>query len=385
MMVIYYVIAVLIQPINFGLYFNALLNFIGIHGTGLGTWLVGALLATAIVAPLVYRGITVSTESAIAFIAFESLVLLALAITIIVNKGIHGGLTLAPLNPGKVTGGGSALWSAMILVIFSYTGYDVVSTVAEEAKAPRRFLPRATLMALITVGFFWVFCSFALSISTPTSRISALISEGLTPITPIAKQYWGWGQIFVIITAMTAAVGVYVATAVGASRALFAMAREGLLPVRLARLHPRHRVPSNAITLVFVAAVLGAVLVVFVLGNAIEGITWWGDGIALFALVTYIGVNLANIAHFRRRPNFNWFLNLVVPVVGTGLCGYLIYRGFVKANLAVGWRLGGSVMVASGLASLVAIFYVAWLWRTRRSRFEGEPPELAITPEAGGA
>jgi amino acid transporter len=380
MMATFYGIAVVIQPINFGLYFNALLDYVGVGGTGLGTWLVGVLLSTALVAVLVYRGIELSTRSAVAFILVESAVVLGLATTIVVNKLINGGFSAAPLDPGKVQGGGSALWSALILGIFAYTGYDVVSTVAEEAEAPRRLLPRATLLAVVVVGLFWTFCAFAFSISTPVAQIGALVSQGLTPVTPIAKDYWGAGEILVIVTALTASVGAYVATVVGASRALFAMAREGLLPARMARLDPASQLPLGAITFVFAFAVVGAALVVFVLGNAIEGVTWWAGGIAFFALITYIGVNVSNIAYFRRqgRARFNWLLNGVVPVVGIGLSAYLIYKGFFKTNLDAGWRLGGSITLVSVVFCVLAIVYVAWLRRTRPERFRGQ---LRIQPE----
>src|SRR5262249_11160819 len=112
------------------------------------------------------------------------------------SKAVNGGLTLARFDPGKIQGGGSAFWAAMILGILAYTGYDVISTVGEEAKAPRRLLPKATLFACVGVGIFWAINSWAFSIAEPVSKVQSLIASGVTPATPIAGQFWGWGGLF---------------------------------------------------------------------------------------------------------------------------------------------------------------------------------------------
>lgn len=98
MMSLYYVVAVILQPIIFGLFFNDLLNFLGIDGTGLGTWAIGALLLTAFGAFLTYFGIEISVRSAVMFIVVEMAVVVALSSTIVVSKLIHGGFTLDPFT-----------------------------------------------------------------------------------------------------------------------------------------------------------------------------------------------------------------------------------------------------------------------------------------------
>src|SRR2546425_7339803 len=55
-MALYYIIAVLLQPILFGLFFNDLLTYFGVQSTGFGTWLIGFLIDTVLVGVLVHRG-----------------------------------------------------------------------------------------------------------------------------------------------------------------------------------------------------------------------------------------------------------------------------------------------------------------------------------------
>jgi putrescine importer len=365
MMTVYYTVAVTLQPIFFGLFFNDLLSYFGVDNVSNWTWAIGVVIVTLLAFYMTYRGITVATRWSLVFMAIEIVVVVALSVTIVVSKLIHGGFTLQPFNPGEVHGGFSPFWTAIILGILSFTGYDVISTVAEEAKAPRRLLPKATLLSCVLVGLFWALGAWVFSISVPLSEVQQLTASGLTAATPIADQYWGWGRIFVILTAMSAAAAVYIVTVVGASRVYFAMARERMIPGSgpLSQLNAKFRVPWNAMHLVYVLVLAGIIITTAALSHALDSFVWWAGVIVFFALITYIFVNLANIVYFTRfaRDRFNWFLNGVVPVVGIGIDAYLIYRSFFKALWNNGWRLGQSIVVFSLVLVALAIVHVIYL------------------------
>ena len=79
-------------------------------------------------------------------------------------------------------------------MVLSYTGFDVISTVAEESHSPRSMIPRATIIATVGVAAFWIFGVYALSISVPTDKVEELVASGMTPVVPIAADYWGAGR-----------------------------------------------------------------------------------------------------------------------------------------------------------------------------------------------
>jgi amino acid transporter len=216
---------------------------------------------------------------------------------------------------------------------------------------------------VVSLGVFWALNAWAFSISEPVSKIQELNAAGLTAATPVADHYWGWGRLFVILTALTAVTAVYVATIVGASRALYAMSRQGVLPRSLAVLQPRFGVPWRAMHVVYGIALAAGLTVVLVLDNALEGFIWWAGAVVLFALVTYIGVNLANIVYFTRfvRERFNVLWNGVVPAAGIALDGYVIYRSFYKSLWSAGFRTGRSVILVSSLLIALALVYVVFL------------------------
>lgn len=103
--------------------------------------------------------------------------------------GHPGGVNLGPFNPSHATHGLSGFWAAIILGMLAFSGFDVVATAAEEAQAPREHMPRVLILAVIGVALFWA--------------ANAWVLTGLTAITPVARAYWGWGNVLVIATAFT--------------------------------------------------------------------------------------------------------------------------------------------------------------------------------------
>lgn len=359
----YYIVAVILQPYLFGLYFTELLKYIGI--TGLDQYVSGALgvlIVTAIGAYFVYGGIQLSVKGTVVLIAIESIVAGGLALTIIFVKASQGRLSFAPFDPSQI-GGAKDIGLALIIMVLSYTGFDVISTVAEETHSPRTLIPRATIIALLGVAAFWIIGTWGLSIGVPMSQVDDLVASGLTPVTPIAKQYWGAAEILVILTALTAATGVFIATAVGSSRVLFAMGREGSLPSIFGKIHPRYQTPWNANHLVFGTSLVVTLLWPFWLdANFLASFVWWAGAITFFALVTYLFVNVANILYFVRiKPSSrNILTNIVAPIIGIVVDALVLYQAFFVSLWNVSdWRTGQAIIWFCLLVAVVGIVYVA--------------------------
>ena len=319
-MAFYYIVATILQPILFGMFFNDLLSLMGVDAPGMLTWGIGAALITGIVAYATYNGISISVKTALVFIAIELAVVFALLLTILFTGASHGiGITLSPYNPANIQGGTNAFWSAMIFGILSFAGFDVIQTAAEETKTPTKILPKATILVVVIVGVFWAVGSWIFSISEPLAKVQDLMASGFTPATAIAGDYWGAGKILVDFTSMTALGGALIACAVGASRVLFAQGRQGTLPSALGKVHPTKQVPTNALHVVWVATILGTAVVTLWLGNVNSAFGWWAGSIAFFALITYFFVHLSSMVYFWKKKAFNWFIHGVIPIVGMGL------------------------------------------------------------------
>ena len=83
------------------------------------------------------RGAEASIKSTVRLMIVESLVVLALSVTILlVKSGQPGGIQFAAFDPHHASSV-SGFWTAMILGVLAFCGLDVVSTAAEEARAIR--------------------------------------------------------------------------------------------------------------------------------------------------------------------------------------------------------------------------------------------------------
>lgn len=368
-LIAYYIVAVVIQPYIFGLYFNELMVFLGITGIDpYITYLLGVAVITIIGAILVYGGIKLSVRGTLIMMGIEVVVAFLLCATILVKNVSK--LSFEPFNPNALGGLGSeGIGLALIIMVLSYTGFDVISTVAEESHSPRSMIPKATIIATVGVAAFWIFGAYALSIAVPTEQVGDLVASGMTPVVPIAADYWGAGKVLVILTALTAATGVFVACAVGASRVLFAMGREGTLPSVFGGLHPKYKTPWTAQHLVFGISIFATVVWPWWLdGNIVRAFIWWAGAIAFFALVTYLFVNLANILYFNRiaPSKRNWLTNIIVPIVGLIVDGWVLYKAFFESLWKIeDFRDGKSIILACLIVAVVGIVYVYWV-RTSR-------------------
>jgi len=347
MVFLYYLTNFILQPVTLGLFFNDLLAAAGLPASA-ATYCIGALLCCALPAAIAYRGIHPSAEGALAFLLFEALVVAALCIAV-ARAAPH----LDARGFSLPAAGASGLFQAMVFAMLSYCGFDVISTVAEEAKMPRKLIPQATFLALGLFGVLIIAGVWSLTFAADPARLHTMVEEtnGM-PITAVARGIWGRGALLVMLTGVSAALGIAIATAVGASRILFSMGRSGLAPRGFAAL--RNQVPWSAMHLVFGAGLLGAVAV-GVIAGPYRAYLWWGSTATFFAMITFIFVNLANLVLNRGR---GFWLYAALPALGIAVDLFILWRSFFVEQWAQG-SLGRSAVAFDVVCAAVALLALA--------------------------
>jgi amino acid transporter len=376
-MTTYFVLAALAQPLLFGLFFRDLLAFLGLPDFGLATLIIAIPVVTLPVMGYAYRGAAASTRAAIILMAIESAVVVALSVTILYTKSqVPGGIDLAPFNPLTATHGLTGFWTAMLLGILAYCGFDVVSTAAEETDAPRDHVPKAILLTIVGITIFWALNAWVFTLAIPHEKVVEFSARGLTAVTPMAQAYWGRGNILIILTAFTGIFAVYITGALGASRIIFALARHRLLPTSLAQLDPSGRVPTKALHAVFALVLLGDVTAVLLLHDGLAAFTWWANAMVFFATLTFAAVNIANIAYFSKiiPERFKWWGNLIVPLIGVALTLYVMYQSFFVALWNADFRTGRSVVIVCTMLFVTFIGVVGLVIWKAPHRLQGKAP-----------
>lgn len=384
-MATYFTMAAITVPLLFALFFRDFLDWAHVPMPVMAALALGVVLHSALVAFICVRGAEVSIKTTIRLTLIETGVVLALLATILrARAGQSGGITLAPFDPMHATHGVAGFWASIILAMLAFSGFDVVATAAEEAKAPRQYVPRVLILAVVAIGVFWAFSSWVLTLSTPPGDLIRYSTEGLTAITPVAGAYWGPGDLIVILTAFTGLTAVYVACVQGASRLIFALARHRILPAPFARLHGKKRVPQTAVLFVVFACMVMSLGSLALLRNGLDSFVWWSNAMVFFAALTFAGVNLANFLWFRRilPAHFSVVRSVLVPAAGVVLNLYLIYAAFFSSLWSASFRTGRSVVLACVLLFVLELLATVWIRLRRRELLSTNAP---IGVEATGA
>ena len=164
-------------------------------------------------------------------------------------------------------------------VFFAYIGFDAISTTAEECENPQRDLPRSMILSLLITTVLYVLISLVLTgmvyygdlaVGDPLAYVFERV--GLTKFSGI-----------IAVSALIAMTGVLLVFQVGQPRIWMSMSRDGLLPKRFSRLHPRFRTPAFS---TIIAGILVAVPSLFLKLSVVTDLTSIGT---LFAFVLVSG------------------------------------------------------------------------------------------------
>ena len=150
----------------------------------------------------------------------------------------------------------SQVGQASIVLLFAFVGVEVALTPSGEIRDPARTVPRSILSALA------VATSIYLAVQTVAQGTLGpeLPLYKDAPLVETASRLFGSGARLMFLVGMAVSIFGYIAgDMLGTPRVLFALARDGVLPGSLVRVHPRYRTPALAIVLY--AAVVAALAI----------------------------------------------------------------------------------------------------------------------------
>jgi amino acid transporter len=296
------------------------------------TWWIWVVATALIVLALGYFGVRVSTRAGTIMGAFEIVVFGLIALWLIVKAGNSNTLSVFTTKYAHVKGyaGMSGIIAACVYSVLAFTGFESAAPLAEEARDPKRTIRQAVILSCLFIGIFYVFTTYAASVSPFSGNMAAFSSLGNgDPWTFLARAVWGVGWVVALIAICNSCLANANAGSNATTRTWFAMGRIRLLPEIMSSVHPRWKSPHFAVVTQFVVAVGLALWLGFQYG----AYTAWLFMATLFTLiliVIYILILLSCITYYWRfqRQDANILLHGVVPVLGI--------VAFVPAFLAAG-------------------------------------------------
>jgi amino acid transporter len=306
-----------------------------------GVWLVFFALGITIVN---FFGLKVTNRANFIMTAIMTAILggfLVAAVTALVRGAGMGVLfSLKPFyDPANFSV--SALMAGTSIAAFSYLGFDGVSTLAEDSRHPTRDIGRATVIVCLACGLMFIAQAYFGQLAWPNFRTFPDVDTAFLDISRLV----GGVRLMSMVTLALVVGGIASAVTgqASASRLLFGMGRDELLPSRIfAYIHPKYSTPTYAVLSMGVITLLAGFF--FSFQKAAEAINFG-------ALLGFMCVNLSVISHYyirlKLRRGFYFVSNLLVPAAGFVVCLYIFLNLSVTAKwIGTVWAVVGMIYIA---------------------------------------
>lgn len=194
-----------------------------------------AFIIVVLITWLAYIGIKESKKTANAMVLFKIgvivFVIIAGAFFVDVNNW-------TPFLPNRFDG----VLRGVSAVFYSYIGFDAISTTAEECKNPQRDMPRAMIYSLLICTGLYILIALVLTGIENYSRFENVND----PLAFVFAERAPWIETIVSVSAVIATTSVLLVFQLGQPRIWMSMSRDGLLPKKFQKIHPRYQTPSFA-------------------------------------------------------------------------------------------------------------------------------------------
>jgi APA family basic amino acid/polyamine antiporter len=194
---------------------------------------------------LAYIGIQESKRGANFMVGLKLIVLL---IIVLIGVFYIDTDNWTPFMPNQFSG----VLKGVSAVFFAYIGFDAISTTAEECADPQRDLPRGMIYSLVICTVIYVIVTLVITGMVNYSEFNN-VADPLAYV--FEKINLGKVGFFISVSAVVAATSVLLVFQLGQPRIWMSMSRDGLLPKRFSKIHPKFQTPgfSTVITGIIVA------------------------------------------------------------------------------------------------------------------------------------
>lgn len=297
---------------GFSYFMQQVLDGLGIHVA----WFVFAVIGLVIVGTLGYRSVDLSSKVLGVLMSLEFLVLLVFAVFVIARNGIHT-FPVASFSHAQVFSGPIGI--ALIIAFTSFVGFESAALYGEETRDPEHSIPRATYIAVSTVGIFYVFITWVIvgAVGVDGVRDKAHADGGVFVLNLINSY---GGEIVYDIAAVllcTSVLASYSALHNAASRYLFALGREAIMPRIFANYHKEFFSPH--IASIAITAVSTVVATTFALLHADPYRSFAAAliGMGTLGIVALQAIaSLSVVVFFWRRKDRKLWNCVIAPMIG---------------------------------------------------------------------
>lgn len=302
---------------GFANFSTMLLSHLGLHPSSITLLAIGAGVAwyTA------YKDIQLS---AMAMLWLEAISIALIAVLGGIIWAHHGfaldwsQLSLKEVAPGQIAMG-------LVLVMFSFSGFESATSLGDEARNPLKIIPRAVMGSVILAGLLFVVMTYIEVLGFSGTGVD--ITQTEEPLGFLAKQAGvGWLGDAIAFGALFSFFACVLGSINPAARVFFTMARHGLFPSSMGEAHAANRTPHIAVTVCSLVLFLVPAGMAFCQIKLFESMGILGAIASYGFLTVYILISIAaplylrKIRQFQQRDGVIAVLSvgfMMLPVLGS--------------------------------------------------------------------
>ncbi|MBU8832872.1 APC family permease [Mycolicibacterium goodii] len=340
-------------------FFGASMNNLVVYFGGPSVpWWIWAGVFVVVVGALGYRNVELSSR-VLGFFLLAEIAIIAIFNVVVLIRGGAAGITLNSFAPSNALHG--SLGIAVLFALTGFIGFESTAIYRDEAKNPDVTIPRATYIAVGTIGVFYTLSSWLMIEGWGESNAVAAAQDdpGNFMANVIGTYLGGVGQDIVQILLVTSLFACLLATHNVIARYQFTIAGRGALPSSFAQINTRHNAPSrSSLVQSITSAILIAVFAIIGLDPLTEVFGWMAGAATIGIQALMFMTCCAVVAYFvRSKRSGKIWSTRIAPILGAlGLFGCIT---LIVANLplmvggtwALGLTLAGIPLVAFGFGA----------------------------------
>ncbi|RSN17241.1 amino acid permease [Streptomyces sp. WAC 05977] len=344
-------------------------------------WLFWSALSVVLVLLLSRRGIAVSAKVLGVSLILEVAILLIMDFSVLFRHGF----SFAAFSPSVMFQGAGGL--ALLFAANAFIGFEATALFGEEAKDPKRTIPRATYIAIGFIGVFAAFTTWAVVSAIGAEQAQDVAAAHLSSgdlVLSVAQEYLGGPltkvMLLLLVVSLFAAL---LALHNSATRYLYALGRVGVLPRLLGKTSPSNGAPRYASIVQLGFGSLVALAFRLAGLDPVADLTASMTGFGTLGILTLqLFAAVAILVHFRRTRDRRVVKTLIAPGLGAVGLGLIVTLAILNFPTLAG-SSNGVVPHLPWLLLVVALAGLAlagWLRRFRPSVYAALETDLEREP-----
>jgi len=230
--------------------------------------------------------------------------------------------------------GWKAIGLSLLFIMYAYSGWNSATYIGSEIRNPRKIIPRSLLISTLVVTVLYVLLNLFFVYAIPSNQ---MVGEpeigGLAAgnaFGPVAEKIISLLIAFALFSSLSAFI-------ILGPRVYFQMARDGYFFKSIAAIHPKRKVPVNAIYL------QGAIAIILVLSGTFEQILiYMGFALGIFPVIAVAGVFVLRRKKKSALPLWGYpWVHVIFIVFGVAMLVLAFFQRPVESSVAILTVLSG--------------------------------------------